>query len=140
MVQCNALFYFKNLLTHSKASIVKVGCKTCLTLIFNLLWWRLTDMMKLKQCTLFLLQEATWAISNVTAGPKEQIQVKRKYHNLWMHQAKWLYLLHRYLLPKNGVHLIFFFYCGIGTCKKWTVTIVSRETNPSLYKCTSFKC
>ena len=34
-------------------------------------------MMKMKQCTLFLLQEATWAISNVTAGPKEQIQVKK---------------------------------------------------------------
>ena len=33
--------------------------------------------MKMKQCTLFSLQEATWAISNVTAGPKEQIQVKK---------------------------------------------------------------
>lgn len=56
--------------------------------------------MKMKQCTLFLPQEATWAISNVTAGPKEQIQVK-KYQYLRMHQAKWLYLLHSYLLPTN---------------------------------------
>lgn len=45
-------------------------------------------MMKMKQCTLFSLQEATWAISNVTAGPKEQIQVKKKYQYLRMHQAK----------------------------------------------------
>lgn len=100
--------------------------------------------MKMKQCTLFLPQEATWAISNVTAGPKEQIQVK-KYQYLRMHQAKWLYLLHSYLLPTNyfsstvGLEL-----AKSGLCNHCLQRILRTPlfviTNLSLYKCMSFKC
>ena len=106
-----------------KLVLLRLVCKTCLTLIFNLLLWRFTDMIKMKQCTLFLLQEATWAISNVTAGPKEQIQVKKIYISIseCIKQSGCIYH------TGTCCQLILFFYCGIGTCKKWTVTIVSRE-------------
>ena len=82
--------------------------------------------MKMKQCTLFPLQEATWAISNVTAGPKEQIQVKIISLSQNASRKVVVFTTH-VLVAKNAVHLFsLFFYCGSGTCTKWTVTSFQR--------------
>lgn len=80
----------------------------------------------MKQCTLFPLQEATWAISNVTAGPKEQIQVKIISLSQNASRKVVVFTTH-VLVAKNAVHLFsLFFYCGSGTCTKWTVTSFQR--------------